>query len=432
MHSSLKKKRSRLATILVFAAIVFTNCSRPRRSAQDPGSQTLGKPSPAAVHWINELGFEGLRAIAKNQHDNQNILWAPTGFASSAFFLEASARAKTKAEISAYLRSGRTGKPPTKEDLAAFFASFSSSSHSGHWGIERMHWIHDQDLLRPGFARKIQQGLNSPTQVSDWIRDPQGSMETINRWANERSHGTIEEIIGKPLDSSTISLFVELFFVDLEWRDSFYSSKTKKLSFRRADGKMRQLSYFSDGTSSHYVRELLGGYRLATLATKDPNIDVVFIDPGERRNPLAFLSSIRWSQIQKSLAKADGTAVDWKIPNTKLQMSQAHDLNTLFRATGCRSCSDPRGDFGAMASVPKTKPEVKQVSALELNHWGIKATAVTTTRMIAVSGLVTKKEMVLDHPFALFVRHRPSSTVLFWAYIGDPASAEAVAYQGAR
>lgn len=417
----------------VLTGLVWLGCTPSRRYAKSPGAQALlaQAPSPTAT-LVNELGFEGLRSIAAKLDANQNILWAPTGFASSAYFLKLAARAQTKTEIDTYLNRHQSKRPPSNQELASFFGAHASSKHPHKWGIERMHWVRSVKSIRPEFVQSSHALLDCRTKGSDWRQDPAASMREINHWAEKSSHGLISQAIPKPIPAQAFSLFVELFFVDLAWQENFHSNPKRTMPFRRADGQVKEVSFFSGIADSVYAENAHHGFRLAALETKDPEVNVVILDPGPSRDPLAMLQRLSWKDIRNTIYKAERASISWKLPNAKLKMKRAHDLVALFDATGCKLCAGPGGDFGAMSTLANPRREIKQLSTLELSKSGIKATAVTTTMSFESAATIPSREMVLDHPFVLLIVHRSTSTVLFSAYLGDPSLGEAAAYGAAK
>lgn len=414
--------------LLAVTALTFASCAHCPAS-RGSGSSAASNKTQALV---NDVALSALDLSIRRAGPSANIVLAPTGIVSSSYFLSLGARGSTREKIRRYLNQFDGGKDLDAADASAYFRAVGGERPVPGFGVQRIHWSRNRGAILPQFAKRVQRQLFAPTKVLNWADAPTQSLEAMNQWATQTSQGLIPKVFSQPLPSDAFSAFVEIFFADLKWKDKFRSSSSPDLSFSVPGGQSKKVESFFGESDSAYYEHPRDGYRLAKLATKNADVDVLFLDPGPRKSAASLVQKLSGKKLRRSIHRLETRSVQWRIPKVDLEMAGPHNLNAYFVDDGCMACGQYGGDFGEMTKIPMGRREIRQSCTLRLDEKGVRATSVTTTVSFEAIAVLPDVVFRLDHPFVAFIWHNPTQTPLMVAYIGDPQSSAAYSYSAAQ
>ena len=178
-----------------------------------------------------------------------------------------------------------------------------------------------------------------------------------------------------------------------------------------------------------YIREASLQYEAIRLPYERAEYEMIIVLPTDQQT-LKNLTVHLKPEDYKKLFNEEGTegfdnGVDYKIPRMKFTWS--------------RSIKDPLAEVGVKALFEKADlsnlietmtgdlrvSDVTHATEIEVDEKGTKASAVTGVKVIGYMAPQTPhapKPFVVNKPFLMMIYNRPTSTLLFYAYVNNPIS----------
>ncbi|ELK35729.1 Leukocyte elastase inhibitor B [Myotis davidii] len=110
--------------------------------------------------------------------------------------------------------------------------------------------------------------------------------------------------------------------------------------------------------------------------------------------------------------------VEVHLPRFKLE--ESYDLNSHLKSLGIEDLFNPKADLSGMARASDLfVSKIVHKSFVEVNEEGTEAAAATAA-IIANCMYIPAENFVADHPFIFFIRHNPSTNILFLGRLSSP------------
>lgn len=118
--------------------------------------------------------------------------------------------------------------------------------------------------------------------------------------------------------------------------------------------------------------------------------------------------------------------VEYKIP--KLKIKWAKSLKSILEKEGLKTIFE-NPDFSKLTPVPTLKvTDVYHVAEIEVEEKGTVASAATAVKFVTYSlesSPIDPLQFYVDRPFLLTILHKPTSLILFQAYVHQPTEVSA-------
>ena len=228
----------------------------------------------------------------------------------------------------------------------------------------------------------------------------QSTMDAIDRWVADKTHGTIPSINEEPNDEIVMMLINTLFFRG-SWEDRFEYTDDKGV-FTNADGSrvITPLMYNWEDKE----RAETDNFKMVrvTYAPYSDNYEVG-CDQVKYRMGLylpkydgAVLTTSEWQRLGADAVKGRTTLI---MP--RFSVAQELELNDVLKAMGMQEAFDKRhANFSALSSEGTCVSKVKQLCNITVDERGTTAAAATVV-ISEATGIDTRVpfEMTIDHPF---------------------------------
>lgn len=228
----------------------------------------------------------------------------------------------------------------------------------------------------------------------------QSTMDAIDRWVADKTHGTIPSINEEPNDEIVMMLINTLFFRG-SWEDRFEYTDDKGV-FTNADGSrvITPLMYNWEDKE----RAETDNFKMVrvTYAPYSDNYEVG-CDQVKYRMGLylpkydgAVLTTSEWQRLGVDAVKGRTTLI---MP--RFSVAQELELNDVLKAMGMQEAFDKRhANFSALSSDGTFVSKVKQLCNITVDERGTTAAAATVVISVP-TGIDTRVpfEMTIDHPF---------------------------------
>jgi serpin B len=367
----------------------------------------------------NGFAFKLFKQLAKDQPAT-NIFISPYSASTVLQMVDNGAAGQTKTEMQQVL--GTTDLPDAVVNQAN--KDIARSLNSGNTNIilttANAIWYRQGAPVKPEFIARNQKFFGSTVAPLNFA-DPH-SVDIINAWANEKTHGKISRIADGMIDPVYTRLFLaNAVYFKGKWADPFDAKDTKDRPFHLRGGSQKEVPMMTQTKTFTYRRGT--GYQAVRLPYQDENLAMYVFLPDTNSSPeklLGIMNGDMWQRVTKpGFSEKEGTVV---LPKFKLEYSV--ELKQPLEAMGMRTAFDmEKADFSGIAPQLYISA-ARQKTFVEVKEEGTEAAAVTAIGVGASSALELPPpnpfQMIVDRPFLFLIEDKPTGTILFMGVMFDP------------
>jgi serpin B len=400
----MKTKISLIAVLLLFAGF--------HQAAASPADQQ----KLAAAN--NGFAFKLLKQLAKDQ-PAANIFISPYSASTVLQMAGSGAAGQTKIEMQQVL--GTTGL--SSDTVSAANKEITQSLNSGNTNIilntANAIWYRQDAHVKPEFMARNQQFFGATVAPLNFA-DPH-SVDVINSWASEKTHGKISRIADGMIDQVYTRLFLaNAVYFKGRWADPFDAKDTKDRPFHLRSGNQKDVPMMTQTKTFTYRRGT--GYQAVRLPYQDENLAMYVFLPDTNSSPeklLGIMNGDTWQRVTKpGFSEKEGMVV---LPRLKLEYSV--ELNQPLQALGMKTAFDMvKADFSGIAPQLYISA-ARQKMFVEVKEEGTEAAAVTGIAVMTESTampLPNPFQMIVDRPFLFLIEDKQTGTILFTGVMFDP------------
>ncbi len=254
--------------------------------------------------------------------------------------------------------------------------------------------------------------------------DEDDSINRINDWAAEKTHGKITEVIRKSdVNGDTAMVINNAIYFKGTWLTQFAEEDTKKSEFYTDDTQSVNTDFMNVVSMFNYVYS--DGAKVLKMPYEGDRLSMLVIlpdDPDMRQ----FEESLSVQQIQKWTDNLWNQEVIVSIP--KFETRTNYKLGNHLTAMGMPDVfSSGDADLSGIGSTNGGNlhvTEAVQDAYVKVNEEGTEAAAVTTIISTIESVSPTPPpppKFIADHPFLFVIQDDESGMILFMGRISNPA-----------
>jgi serpin B len=239
----------------------------------------------------------------------------------------------------------------------------------------------------------------------------QATVNQINKWCSDKTHGKIPTILDKPDPNLVMALINALYFKG-EWAFDF-NEKTKKEDFATLAGGKNKVDMMSAEEKLLYSE--YDGFSMVQLPYGNGAFCMDVILPKKGEDFGKAVARLDAGTFQGLLDNRSNAIVNLKLP--KFTFDYNINLNEALKALGMQQAFSNLADFSEMAEKSLKISLVKQKTFIDVNEKGTEAAAVTFVGMMATSaGPAPEPRRVsffADRPFLFVIRENSTGAILF-------------------
>ncbi len=281
-------------------------------------------------------------------------------------------------------------------------------------------WIRTGIPINPGFNACNAKYFGSTIGTLD-LSSPQ-SMDVINAWANEKTHGKISSILAQPLRAEDSLFLANAVYFKGNWLHQFKREATKERIFHLTGDHQKKVPMMEKWRPD-FVYRRGPGYQAVRLPYKDPRLGMYVFLPDLGSNPDALIRTVtadRWKTVTRpGFQSLEGFLVLPRF-SVRYQAQLEHALNAL----GISRAFQKTAQFPGITPRPLWISAILQQAIVEVNEEGTEAAAVTG---IAMTGGLDDRpkpfEMIVDRPFFFLIHDGLTDSILFMGIVYDPGVA---------
>jgi serine protease inhibitor len=393
-----------------------------------------------AAKATNDLAVDLHRQLATG---NDNLCVSPYSIESALAMTFAGADGETRAQMARVLHF------PSDSSNAASFASLQHSleemssktaepaKKSKEFGgpsepitlnIANCLFAQKDYDFRQVFLSLVKQNYGAEFQPLDFVADPAGATQQINKWVADQTRDKIRDLIpADALNKLTRLVLANALYLKAPWADPFSEKTTQPEPFHVRGGAPVNLPMMRKTARFGYAkREALTA---VSLPYAGDNLQFLVLLPDDV-DGLHALETKLTAEVLTGCAKLEAKDVDLHLPKFKLEPPTIA-LAEKLQALGMKSSFDiPRGSANFDKMAPRKPNDYLYISNvfhktfIAVDEKGTEAAAATAVVMMRATAIRGPKpppiEVKVDRPFIYAIQHVPSGVCLFLGRVTDP------------
>ena len=400
-----------------------------------------GAPSfELAAKATNEVGVDLYRQLATGA---ENLCISPYSIDSALAMTFAGTDGETRSEMARVLHFPDDGDVPASfsalqrslEQMSAKTAElvkqskkFGGPSVPITLNIANRLFAQKGYHFRETFLSLIKQNFGGAFEPIDFVADPGGATQRINKWVADQTRERIRDLIPEgALDKTTRLVLANALYLKAPWASEFSQDATQPESFLVHGAPVDVPMMRKTDRNFGYVRR--EGFTVVSLPYAGDELQFVILLPDDV-NGLRGLESKLSGDMLAGCAKIEKRDVDFHLPKFKLEPPTI-TLAKQFEALGMKTAFDqPKGSANFDKIAPRTPNDYLYISQIfhktfiAVDEKGTEAAAATAVAMLAGSALRSPPpppiEVKVDRPFVYAIQHVPSGVCLFLGRVTDP------------
>lgn len=371
---------------------------------------------------INQLGFKLLNQLRQEGGENSTVFISPASISLALTMLLNGAGGDTRSQLAKGLGIAEERLDQTNAVIRELVLDMEQSDPDAKLEIANALFGRLGYNFQPDFIDNNITNFRALVQPLDFACDPDGSLQSINGWCAEKTHGKIPGILDRVDPSAAMYLLNAVYFKGM-WAAPFDADYTKDRAFYTLDGGSKMHPTMQDHNNYWQYKEhdtfqhLLLSYGEGRFA-----MDVLLPSPETSLHSL--LASLDSDSFQTRVSQLRSTKGSVRLPKFKLEYSTT--LNDALQSLGMGIAFDPTSsDFSNMVPAPDkvAVDEVRHTTFIEVTEECTEAAAVTSIGMsfcTAFGGDELYFNFDANRPFLVAIRDTVSGTLLFLGAIVEP------------
>jgi serpin B len=282
-------------------------------------------------------------------------------------------------------------------------------------------WMLDDyaDGVSPDFLDLLSIHYDAGMTLAAFDQQPDAERESINEWVSEQTGGLIPSLFAPDsLTEFTTLVLVNALYLRAPWSEPFSEGYTQQRDFTRLDNQVVSVDMMRGPYLTSALHVANSEYQAAALPLRGEDLDIVVILPEDFG---AFEDSLDQAKLAEVLGALSYTPLDLSVP--KFNLEAAFELSSELQDLGMVA------PFTDLASFDAIHPEIDVIevvvhnTVIKIDEDGVEAAAATG---IGGDGdgdgdPPQPMVMVVDRPFLLAIRDRPTNTLLFFGRVLEPS-----------
>lgn len=414
----MKRGLAVLLGVFGMVAIIFMASGCKKAVMSKPDDEVLSSFDVAMVEKTNDFGFNLYKNLAR---ENENMMISPVGVSLAMAMAYNGATGETQEAMAKALNiQGIELDSLNKNNLALIYL-LTTADPKVTLNIANSIWMVEDFKFSETFVETVKNDYQAAAKKLDFA-DPKSAAE-INKWVEEQTRGTINEIVAPPIDPQTIMFLINAVYFKGTWTNPFEQDLTTDQRFKLADGQTVIAPTMCQSGSFDYFKT--SGFQALRLPYgEDEQMAMVLFLPNEDVSLEQFqkqLNQDNWSNWMTLFETKTGSLM---LP--KFTMEYEKSLNQVLTDLGMGVAFEAGiADFSGMAAAGATDDiyisDVKHKTFIQVDEAGTEAAAVTSVEVGTTSMPVYDFELNFDRPFFYAIQDNETGAIVFMGSVLDPS-----------
>lgn len=413
-----------ISTIILFTLILTLCACTDNRETIHNTNENIGAITLQGVESkTNEPSFTEnqvrlalrlLRETAKKR-DGKNLLLSPLSVQLALTMTANGAEGDTLSQMEELL-GGNLSLSELNQSMKNLSVRLASDNHS-KINLANSIWLRDNEeslSVKETFLQTNQTFFQAEIQKRPFNED---TLKEINRWAEEKTDGMIDEILDR-IDSQSVMYLINAVLFEGEWESPYHEKSVNNGSFTDINGNRKTVEmmhsdeffYLEDGKATGFMKPYKGGsYLFAALL------------PNEDTDIYEYIDALTEDGLLNTLKNPKNTLVYASLP--KFSYENSHNLSDSLKALGITKAFDPMAaDFSALGQSAMGNLFIGDVihkTHISVDTMGTKAGAVTAVGIRNMGMPMNPKTVTLNRPFIYMIVEADTMIPLFVGVAAD-------------
>lgn len=352
-----------------------------------------------------------------------NIFISPISISSALAMVVMGTRGATAAQVSKALYFN------TVEEIHSRFQSLNAdiNKRGAPYILKLANRLYGEKTYNflPEFLASTQKMYGAELASVDFQHTSEDARKVINEWVKGQTEGKIPELLAAGMvDNMTKLVLVNAIYFKGNWQEKFMKEATTDAPFRlnKKDTKIVKMMHQKKKFPYGYIQDLK--CRVLELPYQGEELSMVILLPDDIEDESTGLKKIEEQLTLEKLrewTKPENLAlieVNVSLPRFKLE--ESYNLNSHLARLGIEDLFNSKADLSGMSGARDLFiSKVVHKSFVEVNEEGTEA-AAATAGIATFCMLMPEENFVVDHPFIFFIRHNPSTSILFLGRLSSP------------
>ena len=413
----MKRKFALLLGMFGMVAVLFMGSGCTKARMAKPDQAVLDAFDMTLVEKTNDFGFNLYKNLAR---ENENIMISPVSVSLAMAMVYNGANGATREDMARALNvQGLELDRLNKNNLALLYY-LTSADPELTVNIANSIWMLEDFKFSEAFVATVKNDYQAEAKKLDFA-DPK-SADVINKWVNDKTRGTIDQIVTPPIDSQTIMFLINAVYFKGSWTSPFETELTSEQAFNLVDGQTVTVPTMYQSGSFDYLKS--SGFQALRLPYgEDEQMAMVLFLPDQNTSLSEFqnqLNQDNWSNWQAHFEAKAGTLM---LP--KFTMEYEKSLNQVLAELGMGIAFEPgKADFSGLAAAAAGDiyiSNVKHKTFIQVDESGTEAAAVTSVEVGTTSMPAYDFELNFDRPFFYAIEDSETGAIVFMGSVLDPS-----------
>lgn len=406
----------RYIALLALAAIGFTGI-RCDHNPVAPSGLKLSTLEKRVVQSGNAFGLKLFREINRTEGDT-NLFISPLSVSMALGMTLNGANGSTLEAMQQTLELAGLSEDEINPSYKSLLELLQQLDPEVIFEIANAIWYRQEFAFEPDFIRTNQTFFDAEVRGLDF-NDPQ-SVEIINGWVSDKTHGNIEEVIDR-IDRQTVMFLINAIYFKGTWTYEFDEERTEQDWFNLPDGSRKPCMMMNQSAEFPYLAT--EAFQAVDLPYGDGAFRMTILLPRPGHDLDSLIESLDPETWDRWMQDFEADTVILQLPRFSLTFDI--ELKDILSGMGMGIAFDPnRADFTRMYRPGGLFIEfVKHKTFVEVNEEGTEASGVTVVGIGRTSiGGSEPIVMRVDRPFLFAIREHQSGTILFVGKVISPDS----------
>ena len=228
------------------------------------------------------------------------------------------------------------------------------------------------------------------------------SLNQVNEWVSEKTHGKITEILDE-LDPSTVMLLLNAVYFRGDWEFPFNPDKTSSGEFGNSASRVKKVDMMTQVNEFNYYLDR--SVEAIELPYKNDSMSAVVILPYQGADIDHFVvNNLNDDYVNRILGNMNPKMVELKFP--KFEVEFKSKLKEVLKRLGMNKAFDGDADFSGINGFGGLYiDDVIHKTYLKVDEFGSEAAAVTVVDM-RKNAPVPEVKMNVNRPFVLILKSK--------------------------
>jgi serpin B len=380
---------------------------------------TLYAAGSRIVPGINSFTIASYQQLARG---DANLALSPFNIAAALSLTLPGARGRTATEIARVLHQHYDSSYDS--DFAVLVDDLTKAGNTGANELLNADglWVQKGLPIQAAFKETLANQYHAPIVLLDFVMNPQGAREEINRWTEQHTKDKIKDLFpAGSLNEQTRMVLTSAIYFYGKWQDPFLASRTEAGSFTLQSGALKQTKFMHQTSHFNY-----------TETPSSQILEMRYAGSGIAFDVLLPKTSTGLVEIEKSLTSGNLTAwlgnltsCNVRVSLPKFRAESEFSLGKTLSAMGMPTAFTNNADFSGIDSRGNLAiSEVEHKAFVDVSEQGTEAAAATgiTAHPAALRAPEPTVVFRADHPFLFIIRDSRSGVMLFIGRLVNPRS----------